>query len=242
MSKLDRPAAARLRARSLAFGAATVVLLVLALFSSSTSNLDDWASALTEGRSLSQHTVITYLEDIPRQVETAASAISTPDAATAAVMQQLAWPKASQQPPAAQQARAPVAQSEHQPTAHPAAAQPAAQPARKARIPRWLQPEQSALAFNAPAVAELAPVGPENVGPPRGTTLHFTFGSSVMVDFVKNWLHFLQKAGVGSFPTRCPCRRLLTDGPPAAAGPVPGGHGRRRAHQVLRQARASGTA
>jgi len=29
---------------------------------------------------------------------------------------------------------------------------------------------------------------------PRGTTIHFTFGSAVMMDFVKNWLHFVGRA------------------------------------------------
>ena len=31
---------------------------------------------------------------------------------------------------------------------------------------------------------------------PRGTTLHFTFGTSVMMDFVKNWVHFVKRAGL----------------------------------------------
>ncbi|KOO32476.1 glycosyltransferase family 77 protein [Chrysochromulina tobinii] len=47
-----------------------------------------------------------------------------------------------------------------------------------------------ALALNEPAKHALAAVEP------RGTTIHFTFGTSVMMDFVKNWLHFAQKAGL----------------------------------------------
>jgi hypothetical protein len=47
-----------------------------------------------------------------------------------------------------------------------------------------------ALALNEPAKHALAAIEP------RGTTIHFTFGTSVMMDFVKNWLHFAQKAGL----------------------------------------------
>ena len=46
----------------------------------------------------------------------------------------------------------------------------------------------SALLFNGPARAQLASRAP------RGTTLHFTFGSTVMIDFVRNWLHFVRRA------------------------------------------------
>ena len=45
------------------------------------------------------------------------------------------------------------------------------------------------MAFNSPARTSLMQVRP------RGTTLHFTFGSAVMMDFVKNWIHFARKAG-----------------------------------------------
>ena len=31
---------------------------------------------------------------------------------------------------------------------------------------------------------------------PRGVTLHFTFGSNVMVDFVHNWVHHVRRAGL----------------------------------------------
>ena len=44
----------------------------------------------------------------------------------------------------------------------------------------WMDPEHNFLAFNEHAKRELTPVTP------KGTTLHFTFGSGVMMDFVKN--------------------------------------------------------
>ena len=62
-----------------------------------------------------------------------------------------------------------------------------------AAVPEWLQPSRTALAFNAAARSDLSGVVP------RGTTLHFTFGSSVMMDFVKNWLHFVQRAGLSPY-------------------------------------------
>ena len=34
---------------------------------------------------------------------------------------------------------------------------------------------------------------------PAQTTLHFTFGSAVMMDFVKNWLHFAKRAGLAPY-------------------------------------------
>jgi len=54
----------------------------------------------------------------------------------------------------------------------------------------WTPPTDCALAFNGPARAMLGET------PIRGTTLHFTFGTAVMMDFVKNWLHFVRKAGL----------------------------------------------
>ena len=60
-------------------------------------------------------------------------------------------------------------------------------------LPAWLEPEGTALAFNTHAKAALRSIRP------RGTTLHFTFGSSVMMDFVKNWLFFVNKAGLRPF-------------------------------------------
>ena len=52
----------------------------------------------------------------------------------------------------------------------------------------WLLPENTALVFNE--------AGREVFGQlePLGTTIHFTFGSAVMMDFVKNWLHFVGRA------------------------------------------------
>jgi len=52
----------------------------------------------------------------------------------------------------------------------------------------------SNLVFNAAAVALLAPLLP------RSTTLHFTFGSSVMLDFVHNWRHYVDHAGLTPAP------------------------------------------
>lgn len=46
--------------------------------------------------------------------------------------------------------------------------------------PAWMRPDASALALNAPARTEFATISP------RGVTLHFTFGTSSMMDFVKN--------------------------------------------------------
>ena len=43
-----------------------------------------------------------------------------------------------------------------------------------------MRPDASALALNAPARTEFATISP------RGVTLHFTFGTSSMMDFVKN--------------------------------------------------------
>ena len=60
-----------------------------------------------------------------------------------------------------------------------------------AALPSWLEAGKTALAFNEQAQASLAPFNPAR------TTLHFTFGSAVMMDFVKNWLHFVAKAGLG---------------------------------------------
>ena len=80
--------------------------------------------------------------------------------------------------------------------------------------PGWMTPAKTYLSFNAPAKASLAP------HPPHGTTVHFTFGSSVMMDFVKNWVHFVQKAqltpfliGAADLPLLRECTRL---GLPAA--------------------------
>ena len=62
--------------------------------------------------------------------------------------------------------------------------------------PAWLlrASNSSALLLNAPARAALSAVAE-----PAGTTLHFTFGSAVMMDFVKNWLHFVNRAQLTPF-------------------------------------------
>ena len=57
-------------------------------------------------------------------------------------------------------------------------------------VPLWLEPPQTNLLFNTHAQAQLA------LYEPSRTTLHFTFGSAVMMDFVKNWLHFAKEAGL----------------------------------------------
>tara|TARA_B100000524_G_scaffold344764_1_gene242466 strand:+ start:205 stop:2913 length:2709 start_codon:yes stop_codon:yes gene_type:complete len=72
--------------------------------------------------------------------------------------------------------------------ADPASADPAS--ADPSAIPKWLLPEGTALVFNGWAKVALAHFKP------RGTTLHFTFGSAVMIDFVKNWLHFAKRANL----------------------------------------------
>ena len=59
--------------------------------------------------------------------------------------------------------------------------------------PEWMSPAKTYLAFNSPAKDTLARQQP------HGTTIHFTFGSSVMMDFVKNWVHFIQKANLKPF-------------------------------------------
>ena len=84
-----------------------------------------------------------------------------------------------------------------------------------AEAPAWMRPEASALAFNAPARAEFAGVSP------RGATLHFTFGTSSMMDFVKNWIFFVRKAALSPFLIGAADKRLLdacsSMGVPAAA-------------------------
>eukprot|EP00965_Chrysotila_dentata_P125969 4163633-Pleurochrysis_carterae.AAC.3 len=81
-----------------------------------------------------------------------------------------------------------VLPSQGEAAAPPPAAKPAATLTADSELPRWLHPDASALMYNQAARMELAPITP------RGTTLHFTFGSSVMMDFVKNWLHFVKLA------------------------------------------------
>ena len=61
-------------------------------------------------------------------------------------------------------------------------------PTQRSNDTRWLEPDRTHLLYNDHAKRQLAPYVP------AATTLHFTFGSAVMMDFVKNWLHFAQKA------------------------------------------------
>ena len=56
--------------------------------------------------------------------------------------------------------------------------------------PVWEPPPGSNLVPNAPAGAILG------ASDPATTTLHFTFGSSSMLTFLRNWRHFVQKAGL----------------------------------------------
>ena len=88
-------------------------------------------------------------------------------------------------------------------------------PPAPAVMPRWLEPDQSYLAFNEPARKAFARVEPVQ------TTLHFTFGSSIMMDFVKNWLHFIRKADLAPLLVGAADASLLEfcnkEGVPAAA-------------------------
>ena len=101
--------------------------------------------------------------------------------------------------------------------AAPAPDAAAAPPAAAASPPAWMRPNASALSLNPPAAAEFAAVEP------LGTTLHFTFGTSSMMDFVKNWIHFVRSAQprLSPFLVGAADKRLLTActelGVPAAA-------------------------
>lgn len=55
----------------------------------------------------------------------------------------------------------------------------------------WVPPPGCNLVANGPAAALLAEA------PPKSTTLHFTFGSAGMLDFLHNWHHFVRKRGLG---------------------------------------------
>jgi len=52
----------------------------------------------------------------------------------------------------------------------------------------WIQ--RSNLVLNGPALELLEHADPSN------TTLHFTFGSIVMIDFIHNWFHYVERAGL----------------------------------------------
>ena len=54
-------------------------------------------------------------------------------------------------------------------------------PARPSHSLRYMDPDRTALVYNNASRAALAPHDP------RGSTLHFTFGSAVMMDFVKKY-------------------------------------------------------
>ena len=55
----------------------------------------------------------------------------------------------------------------------------------------WRPPPGCNLKANDAAAALLADA------PPESTTLHFTFGSAGMLDFLHNWRHFVLKRGIG---------------------------------------------
>ena len=63
-------------------------------------------------------------------------------------------------------------------------------PLKPATPQTWIEPKNTALVFNEAGRKVF-----ENL-PPHGATIHFTFGSAVMMDFVQNWLHFVGKAGL----------------------------------------------
>ncbi|KAL1519824.1 hypothetical protein AB1Y20_023330 [Prymnesium parvum] len=62
-------------------------------------------------------------------------------------------------------------------------------PPRAGMPSAWVAPRRSNLRANAPAAELLARLD----GP---TTVHFTFGSFSMMEFLHNWRHFVQKAGL----------------------------------------------
>ena len=56
---------------------------------------------------------------------------------------------------------------------------------------QWVPPPHSNLLANAPG-------GPIMAGAdPATTTLHFTFGSGTMMQFLRNWRHYILQAGIG---------------------------------------------
>ena len=54
----------------------------------------------------------------------------------------------------------------------------------------WVPPAWSNLEANVPAALVLGEADPAT------TTLHFTFGSASMMQFFRNWLHFVRRAGI----------------------------------------------
>ena len=66
---------------------------------------------------------------------------------------------------------------------------------------------RSNLVYNRPGYALLGALEPARVG----TTLHFTFGSIVMRDFVRNWMHFIQKSKLAPALVGCADASLLRE-------------------------------
>ena len=94
---------------------------------------------------------------------------------------------------------------------------------------------RSNLVYNRPGYALLGALEPARVG----TTLHFTFGSIVMRDFVRNWMHFIRKAklapalvGCADASLRASSRRRASRrwecSPSSTCGRTRGRRGRRR--------------
>ena len=189
------PAADMVSTKTATTVAAILVLGVLVhrtlLASFESATLSSWASS---GRMANQHAVVTevaprptweeaqrFLHPMRHEPQEPQASAQIPVAAAVEVVTAVTTDTISPPPPP------PPPEQQQQPalTAAPTSAAGAA-------LPAWMKPEVSgrALAFNAPGQAALASVEP------RGTTMHFTFGTSVMMDFVKNWLHFVQKAGL----------------------------------------------
>ena len=66
---------------------------------------------------------------------------------------------------------------------------------------------RSNLVYNRPGYALLGALEPARVG----TTLHFTFGSIVMRDFVRNWMHAIRKAKLAPALVGCADASLLRE-------------------------------
>ena len=115
----------------------------------------------------------------------------TVDAQLEAAVQAAAAAAAGQPAPVRPAAAAAAAEIPPPPPLPPPSTDAAGAPAVE---PAWLRSDSSALMFNMPARRSLSAVAK-----PAGTTLHFTFGSAVMMDFVKNWLHFVRRAGIGPY-------------------------------------------
>ena len=173
--------------RSLTRLSGTLLLIAVPLFLFRTlqSHSISVRGLSTQGRLLDQHAVIHYPESQKEAVVAVAAAIAT----VPFVVHEMIDP--STDGASIQNDVDPVAGSPPPVRAPPLVTQATSnKPAEPAALPRWLRPEASALTFNEAARVQLAPIQP------AGTTLHFTFGSSVMMDFVKNW-----QARTGSPPS-----------------------------------------